>query len=96
MFNSASLFVGLDRAVLAHQRQNIEDDGSICGTSKKKYNSNSKREMQAKEIYGLLKKRYYYVFRYDNDTGAQQFMETDNCQLLERSSRTVTYVSSGQ
>ena len=43
MFHSASLKLGLDRAVLAHQRENIEYDGSIDGTSKKKYKSKSER-----------------------------------------------------
>ena len=28
--------IGLDRAVLAHQRKNTKDDGIIDGTSKKK------------------------------------------------------------
>ena len=43
IFHSASLKLGLDRAVLAHQRGNIEHDGSIDGTSKKKYKSKIER-----------------------------------------------------
>ena len=39
IFHSASLNIGLDRAVLAHQWQNTEDEGSIDVTSKKKYKS---------------------------------------------------------
>ena len=37
MFHSASLNIGIDRAVLEDQRKNSEDDYSIDGTSKKKY-----------------------------------------------------------
>ena len=77
IFHSDILKRGLDRAVLAHQRQNTEYDGSIDGSSKKKYKSKNKREMQAKEIDELLKKGDYDVFWDDNDTEAKQFMETD-------------------
>ena len=42
-FHSASLKIWLDCVVLAYQRQNIEDCGSIDGTSKKIYKSKSKR-----------------------------------------------------
>ena len=68
MFHSASLKLGLDRAVLAHQRQNTEDDGSIDGISKNKYKSNSEREMQEKEIDDILKKGAYDVFWDYSDT----------------------------
>ena len=50
MFHSSSLKFGIDRAVLAHKRQNTEDDGSIDGTSKKKYKSKSEIEIQVREI----------------------------------------------
>ena len=36
------------------------------------------------------------MFRDDDDTEAQQFMETDIDQLLERSSQNVSYGRSGQ
>ena len=52
--------------------------------------------MQAKDKDELLKRGDYYVFQYDNDTEAQQIIENDIDQLLERSSRTVTYGSFGQ
>ena len=52
--------------------------------------------MQAKGIDELLKKGAYVVFWNNNDTEAQQFMETDIEQLVEWSSQTVTYGSSGQ
>ena len=87
MFHSASLKLGLDRAVLAHQRQNANsDDGS---SSKRK--SKAEREEQAKEIDSLLKKGAYDVFNADDDKEAQKFMDTDIDQLLEQSSRKVTY-----
>lgn len=84
MFHSASMKLGLDRAVLAHQRQQDGDDGD--GTSKKK-----DKESQAKEIDALLKKGAYDVFRDDDDNEAQKFMETDIDQLLEQSAKKVTY-----
>ncbi|KAL7473004.1 hypothetical protein ACHAXS_013390 [Conticribra weissflogii] len=86
MFHSASLKLGLDRAVLAAQRQNANSEE---GSSKRK--SKAEREEQAKEIDELLKKGAYDVFRDDDDKEAQKFMETDIDQLLEQSSRKVTY-----
>jgi chromodomain-helicase-DNA-binding protein 7 len=85
MFHTASMKLGLDRAVLAHQRQQGEDDSDSKGTKK------SDREVQAKEIDELLKKGAYDVFRDDDDKEAQKFMETDIDQLLEQSATKVTY-----
>ena len=82
MFHSASLKLGIDCAVLAHQRKNTEDYGSIDGTYKKKSKSKSERDMQAKEINELLKKGAYNVFRDNGDIEAQNFTETDIDQLL--------------
>ena len=79
--------------MLAHQRQNIEYDGSIDVNPNNKSKPKSKREMQAKEIDKRLKKGAYDVFWDEDDTESQQFMETDIDQLLERSSPTVTYGS---
>eukprot|EP00547_Thalassionema_nitzschioides_P006181 CAMPEP_0194218418 /NCGR_PEP_ID=MMETSP0156-20130528/23714_1 /TAXON_ID=33649 /ORGANISM="Thalassionema nitzschioides, Strain L26-B" /LENGTH=2173 /DNA_ID=CAMNT_0038947761 /DNA_START=65 /DNA_END=6583 /DNA_ORIENTATION=- len=84
MFHSASMKLGLDRAVLAHQRQQDGDDGD--GSSKKK-----DKQLQAKEIDELLKKGAYDVFRDEDDKEAQKFMETDIDQLLEQSATKVTY-----
>ena len=56
--------------MLARQRQNTEDYGSIHGTSKKKSKPKSEREMQEKDIYEILKKGAYDVFRDNNDTEA--------------------------
>ena len=95
MFHSARLKLGIDRAVLANQRQNTEADGSIDGTSKKISKSKIEKWMQAKEIDELLKKGAYDVFQDDDDTEVQQLMGTGIDQLLERCSRTVTYCSSG-
>ena len=85
MFHSASLKLGLDRAVLAHQRGSGTEENS----SKRK--SKAEREEQAKEIDSLLKKGAYDVFNDDDDKEAQKFMETDIDELLEKSSRNVTY-----
>ena len=87
MFHSASMKLGLDRAVLAHQRQH-EADANQNGP---KQTSKSERETQAREIDALLKKGAYDVFRDEDDEEAKQFMETDIDDLLKTSSRTVTY-----
>jgi chromodomain-helicase-DNA-binding protein 6 len=87
MFHSASLKLGLDRAVLAHQRGQNNEESSSNGGRKSK----AEKEVQAKEIDELLKKGAYDVFRDDDDQEAQKFMETDIDQLLEQSSRKVTY-----
>jgi hypothetical protein len=85
MFHSASMKLGLERAVLSQQREQTEEgeDGKL--------KAKSDREAQAKEIDELLKKGAYDVFRDDDDGEAEKFMETDIDQLLERSARTVTY-----
>jgi hypothetical protein len=85
MFHSASMKLGLEKAVLSHQRDQGEDGGE--GKSKSK----SDREAQAKEIDSLLKKGAYDVFRDDDDDEGKKFMETDIDQLLERNASTVTY-----
>jgi hypothetical protein len=85
MFHSASMKLGLEKAVLSHQRDQGED--GVEGKSKSK----SDREAQAKEIDSLLKKGAYDVFKDEDDTEAQQFMETDIDQLLERNASKVTY-----
>jgi len=86
MFHSASLKLGQANAVLAHQRQNTNPD-----EIPNKRKSKAEREEQAKEIDTLLKKGAYDVFNDDDDTEAQKFMDTDIDQLLEKSSKTVTY-----
>ena len=86
MFHTASLKLGLERAVLSQNReQNDESDDATKSTR------TIEREAQAKEIDNLLKKGAYDVFRDDDDKEAEKFMETDIDQLLEISSKTVTY-----
>jgi len=87
MFHTASLKLGLERAVLSQNREQQNED-SEDGT---KSTRASEREAQAKEIDNLLKKGAYDVFRDEDDKEAEKFMDTDIDQLLEKSSKTVTY-----
>jgi chromodomain-helicase-DNA-binding protein 7 len=88
MFHSASLKLGLERAVLSQNRdQGEESDDKIVKTK-------SEREAQAREIDELLKKGAYDVFRDDYDKEAEKFMETDIDQLLAHSAKKVTYGAS--
>ena len=87
MFHSASLKLGLERAVLSQNRE--QNDEQEDKTNKKK-----DRDAQAKEIDELLKKGAYDVFRDDDDEDAEKFMETDIDQLLAHSSKKVTYGAS--
>jgi len=89
MFHSASMKLGLERAVLAQQRE--QGDEGEAGKSKSK----SEKEAHAKEIDSLLKKGAYDVFKEEDDEEAQKFMETDIDQLLESNTQTVTYNSTG-
>ena len=86
MFHSASLKLGLERAVMSQNREQTEEYEEGTKSSKK-----SNREAQAKEIDQLLKKGAYDVFRDDDDKEAEKFMDTDIDQLLKHSSKTVTY-----
>jgi hypothetical protein len=86
MFHSASLKLGLERAVMSQSREQSEE-----GEDKPKKKSD--KEAQAKQIDELLKKGAYDVFREEDDAEAEKFMETDIDQLLEHSSR-VTYGAS--
>jgi len=80
--------LGLERAVLAQQREQADD------TDDNQKKSKSDKGAHAKEIDELLKKGAYDIFRDDDDTEAEKFMETDIDQLLERSSKKVTYGAS--
>jgi hypothetical protein len=57
MFHSASLKLGLERAVLSQNRESADGVDSATNSSKK-----GGREAQAKEIDQLLKKGAYDVF----------------------------------
>jgi chromodomain-helicase-DNA-binding protein 7 len=85
MFHSASLKLGLERAVLSANRDQGDESDDKAAKSK------SEREAQARQIDELLKKGAYDVFRDDDDKEAEQFMETDIDQLLVRSAKKVTY-----
>ena len=95
MFHSASMKLGLDRAVLAHQRHN-DAQASENGEASTKSKIKKEKEIQAKEIDQLLKKGAYDVFRdEDDDKESKQFMDTDIDSLLERSSRKVWAATAG-
>ena len=86
MFHSASLKLGLERAVLSQNRDATDESDENT-----KSNRRSEKEAQAKEIDELLKKGAYDVFRDEDDAEGEKFMETDIDQLLEHSSKKVTY-----
>ena len=88
MFHSASMKLGLERAVLSAQR----DQGDNGDANEKKPLSH--KQAQAKEIDELLKKGAYDVFRDNDDAEAEKFMETDIDQLLEKITMKVTYGAS--
>ena len=87
MFHTASMKLGLDRAVLASQRNEEENDSKSNNKQKQK----QKNDLQAKEIDELLKKGAYDVFRDDDGNEGKEFMETDIDQLLEKRAQKVTY-----
>lgn len=87
MFHSASMKLGLERAVLSQQREQVEAGAEKSSKSKSK----QEKEAQAKEIDQLLKKGAYDVFRDEDDEEGRKFMETDIDQLLESSAKKVTY-----
>jgi hypothetical protein len=88
MFHSASLKLGLERAVLSQNRDQGDDSDENGKPTRR-----SENEAKAKEIDELLKKGAYDIFRDDDDNEAEKFMETDIDQLLEHSSKLVTYGS---
>lgn len=89
MFHSASLKLGLERAVLSQNREQSEESDDAAKSTRK-----TDREAQAREIDELLKKGAYDVFRDDDDREAEKFMESDIDQLLEHSAKTVSYGAS--
>lgn len=81
MFHQASLKLGLDRAVLAHARnenENMIDAGD------------GKLILDVREIDNLLKRGAYDVFKED-DTEQNEFIESDIDAILQRQSHKVTY-----
>ncbi|CAE7672608.1 CHD7, partial [Symbiodinium microadriaticum] len=84
MFHRASLKLGLDRAVLAHARNEQEGDES---------GSTSVRDglqVKAKEIDELLKRGAYDIFRED-DTEQTEFVEADIDAIMQRSAHKISY-----
>lgn len=92
MFHMASLKLGLDRAVLAHARNEQEEDNALAtaGTS----STNAKVNFSSQEIDELLKKGAYDVFRED-DSEQRAFMEEDIDMIMQRRAHKVVYDSNG-
>lgn len=84
MFHQASLKLGLDKAVLAHAR-NEQEAGDESSTA----SESSKLDLQAKEIDELLKRGAYDMFR-DDDTEQTEFVEADIDAILSRQAHVVT------
>lgn len=84
MFHRASLKLGLDRAVLAHARneQELDEEGGVS--------SSMKDGLQAKEIDELLKRGAYDIFR-DDDTEQTEFVEADIDAIMQRSAHKISY-----
>ena len=108
MFHQASLKLGLDRAVLAHARNEQEDEAnnskshskSLKDTTKNEENEMSSKDMisnkavmSAKEIDELLKRGAYDVFRED-DSEQIEFLEADIDSILERRGHKIDFSQS--
>ena len=97
MFHKASMKLGLDKAVLAHARneKELEDQEALGGSGGARGRSGgvgggSGMELQAKEIDELLKRGAYDVFRED-DAEVKAFVEADIDSILARSVKKITY-----
>jgi superfamily II DNA/RNA helicase len=98
MFHAASMKLGLDRAVLAHQR--AEGDATAAAAAAGAAGDKSggallkptkqNLEFSHTEVEQLLKRGAYDVFRGD-DTEGQEFQEADIDQILQRQSHKVVY-----
>ena len=86
MFHQASMKLGLDRAVLAHARN--EQDEEQAGKTNKPNQDPGKFNM--KEIDELLKRGAYDVFRED-DTDQNEFVEADIDAIMQRRTHKVVY-----
>jgi len=83
MFHKASLKLGLDRAVLAHARNEQEIDEESTDPY-------SKIGLQVKEIDELLKRGAYDVF-WEDDTEQTDFVEADIDAIMQRRAHKVSY-----
>ena len=94
MFHKASMKLGLDKAVLAHARneKELEDQEALGGGARGRggVGGGSGMELQAKEIDELLKRGAYNVFRED-DAEVKAFVEADIDSILARSVKKITY-----
>lgn len=91
--------LGLDRAVLAHARneqehENEESDANAASSTALTSATNLKNNISVKEIDELLKRGAYDVFRED-DTEQQEFQEADIDVILQRRSHKVSYENGG-
>jgi chromodomain-helicase-DNA-binding protein 7 len=85
MFHQASLKLGLDRAVLAHARNDQKEE-----VGRKSSKDSSKPNFNSKEIDELLKRGAYDVFRED-DSEQVDFIESDIDSILQRRSHKISY-----
>ena len=76
MFHKASMKLGLDKAVLAHAR-NEQEAGDEQANS---LDDSNKLNLQAKEIDELLKRGAYDIFR-DDDTEATAVTRLLHCMI---------------
>jgi superfamily II DNA or RNA helicase len=87
MFHKASLKLGLDRAVLAHARNQEQEEEE---QQQQSTDPSTKVGLQAKEIDELLKRGAYDVFRED-DTEQNDFVEADIDAIMQRRAHKVSY-----
>jgi SNF2 family DNA or RNA helicase len=92
MFHQASMKLGLDRAVLAHARNEQEDEsyGSKSANNSSSTGKNDPSKLNAKEIDELLKRGAYDIFRED-DTDQNEFVEADIDAIMQRRTHKVVY-----
>ncbi|CAM9981469.1 unnamed protein product, partial [Choristocarpus tenellus] len=91
MFHQASLKLGLDKAVLAHARNEAEAGGDeegdtgVSGKSRAMISTrgNGKFDLAAEEIDHLLKRGAYDVFREDDEEG-KDFVEASIDDIMKR------------
>ncbi|CAM9384591.1 unnamed protein product [Sphacelaria rigidula] len=94
MFHQASLKLGLDKAVLAHARNEAQqeaEDGDV-GDSRGMISTRGtgKLELASEEIDHLLKRGAYDVFQ-DDDKEGKDFVEASIDDIMKRAATKVTY-----
>ncbi|CAN0150637.1 unnamed protein product [Ascophyllum nodosum] len=104
MFHQASLKLGLDKAVLAHARNEAQQDADnavLEGEDKKDGTGQSasgmisargmgKPDLASEEIDHLLKRGAYDVFREDDEEG-KDFVEANIDDIMKRAATKITY-----